>query len=128
MYSHMASLYKQQEIQTASPGKIVLMLYDGALKNLSLAEQADQQQDYFQKTESLGKVRSIIVELLNTLDMKQGGEIAHQLQSLYVYSLNQLMTADINQDFDALRNVYSVLNELREAFAIIVNNREVKAG
>jgi len=124
----MASLYKQQEIQTASPGKIVLMLYDGALKNLSLAEQADQQQDYFQKTESLGKVRSIIVELLNTLDMKQGGEIAHQLQSLYVYSLNQLMTADINQDFDALRNVYSVLNELREAFAIIVNNREVKAG
>lgn len=123
MYYQQASHYKRQEIQTASPGKIVVMLLDGAIKNLNAAEQAYEDKDFEGKSAALTKTQDIVMELLNVLNYEQGGDIAKRLNALYTYTLKKLLDADIKKDFSALREVRDILSELREAFATIVNNR-----
>ena len=127
MYRQQASLYKQQEIRTASPGKIIVMLYDGALKNLHIAENAYQEEDYEQKSNALTKVVDIVSELMNSLDLDKGGEIANRLQSLYVYVLQRVLDADMKKDLDALQESRKILSELREAFASISKSSEIAA-
>jgi len=122
MYRQHASHYKRQEIQTASPGKIVVMLFDGAIKNLNTAEKAYENKDYKQKSTALVKVQDIILELMNALNNKQGGDIAARLESLYSYALRRLIDADLNKDKIAIREVREILSEIREAFAEIVHN------
>lgn len=124
MYRQHASHYKRQEIQTASPGKIIVMLFDGAIKNLNVAEKAYENKEFEQKSKALTNVQDIVLELMNSLNKQQGGEIATRLESLYSYSLRRLMDADIKKDLNALQEVRSILTEIREAFASIILNRD----
>lgn len=127
MYRQKASFYKQREIQTASPGKIVVMLYDGALKNLNIAENAYRNKNYEQKSNALTKVSDIVSELMGSLNLEKGGEIAERLQSLYVYILQKIIDADINKNMKALEESRRILSELRDAFATITKSSEKAA-
>jgi len=125
MYRQQASFYKQREIQTASPGKIVVMLYDGALKNLNIAKDAYQNKNFEQKSRALTKVSDIVTELMGSLNFDKGGEIADRLQSLYVYILQKVVDADINKNMEALDESRRILSELRDAFATITKSHDV---
>ncbi|MCF7802886.1 MAG: flagellar export chaperone FliS [Candidatus Marinimicrobia bacterium] len=124
MYRQYASHYKRQEIQTASPGKIIVLLYDGAIKNLNAAEAAYEAKDYERKSSAITKTQDIIVELMNALNFEQGGEIAERLQSLYTYVMRRLLDADIKKDLKAIDETRNILSELRESFAAIVKNQD----
>jgi len=124
MYRQQASFYKRREIQTASPGKIVVMLYDGALKNLNIAEDAYQNKDYEQKSRALTKVSDIVTELMGSLNFEKGGEIADRLQTLYVYVLQKIVDADINKNMQAIQESRKILSELRDAFATITKSHD----
>jgi flagellar secretion chaperone FliS len=114
-----AAAYRQQEILTATPGRLVVMLYDGAGRFLFQAAYAMREGDVAKAGQRLSRAEAIIAELLNTLDTEQGGEIASRLQGLYVFHLRHLSEARVERDADRIDTVRRQLAELREAWAEI---------
>lgn len=104
--------YKKTSVETASREQILLMLYQAAIKNCKKAIDAIEQKDLNRKGESIGKLQDIIIELMNSLDFKIGGEIAKELAALYDYMLYSSTQANINIDAKPLEGVLSVLNTL----------------
>ena len=109
--------YLQQAVLTASPGQLVVMLYDGACRFLTQAAYAMREGDVARAGQRLSRAEAIVEELLNTLDMEQGGEIAGRLQGLYVFYLRYLGEARVSRDADKIDVVREQLAELRESWA-----------
>ena len=80
-----ATAYKEQSILTATPGQLVVMLYDGCLRFLHQAAHAMRDEDMSLVDNRLSRAEAIIDELLATLDLEQGGVIASRLQGIYVF-------------------------------------------
>jgi len=124
------SAYSQVDMEVnvsvASPCKLVLLLYDGAIKAISLAKFSMQDRKIAAKGEAISKAISIIDEGLKlSLDTKSGGEIAENLSALYDYMCHRLLMANIKNDAAALDEVSKLLADLREAWAAIEKSPEV---
>ena len=116
--------YKETSIKTASSSKIVLMLYDEALKQMDLA--VDQMENEPKNFDSINaaiiKSQEVITELMVSLDFDKGGEIAKNLFSLYMYFNKELMDANVKKNPQPVKNVRRMVLELREAWAEIMKN------
>ena len=111
-----ANQYKQMSIKTASPGAILIMLYEAAIKNVRLAGIAIEKKDVSAKGVHIGKAHDIINELNNTLNFEVGGEIALNLERLYNFMTEQLVQANIENSSEKLANVQKVLENLLEGW------------
>jgi flagellar protein FliS len=111
--------YKNNSVMAASPNKLVIMLYDGAIKNLKLAEIALNEKNIENVNTYLKKSQDIIVEFMSTLNFEAGGEIAQNLYQLYDYMYNRLVRANIDKDIAAIIEVKKYLEELRDTWAQI---------
>jgi len=111
--------YKETQIKTATPGKLVVMLYDGAVKHLSLALEGmdSRHHSYDRVSGELVRTQDIITELMVSLDFEHGGEIARGLFNLYMWMNRQLLDGNIRKDTAPLESVRGVLLELRSAWA-----------
>jgi flagellar secretion chaperone FliS len=109
--------YKQQSILTATPGQLVVMLYDGCLRFLNQAAYAMRGGDVAEYNARLARAEAIIDELHATLDMEQGGVVASRLQGIYVFCSRQLLEARMNREPEMIDKVAELLSELREAWA-----------
>lgn len=109
-------IYRQTRIQTASQIDLIIMLYDGAIRFLSQAEQAVAHKDHERAHNSFVKAQDILVELMVTLDMSAGGGIAENLFRLYDYMLNRLVSANAAKDAAGAREVAGLLQRLRESW------------
>ena len=87
--------YRHNEVATSSQGKLILMMYEGALKFVTLAIEGIATKDLSKKGIYINKTHDIINELSCALDMKKGGDVAHKLESLYQFILHQLTLANI---------------------------------
>ncbi len=114
-----AAAYKQSAVLTASPGQLVVMLYDGARRFLYQAAVAMREDDVLMAHGRLRRAEDIVSELLATLDTERGGEIASHLQGLYVFFLGELGRARVERDADRIDWVHAQLGELRESWARI---------
>jgi flagellar protein FliS len=112
-----ATAYKEQSILTATPGQLVVMLYDGCLRFLVQAAYAMREGDMPVAGNRLSRAEAIIDELLTTLDLEQGGDIASRLQGIYVFCSRHLMEARAERDADKVEKVSELLGELRESWA-----------
>ena len=112
-----AGAYKEQSILTATPGQLVVMLYDGCLRFLHQSAYAMREGDVVVAGNRLSRAEAIIDELLTTLDLEQGGVIASRLQGIYVFCNKQLVEARLNSDADMIDTVGGLLSELRESWA-----------
>src|SRR5438552_17893366 len=108
------SQYQEMQVQT-TPGRLVVMLYDGALRFLHLGLAALRRGDREAQGLNLGKAQNIISELLNTLD-KRAGALANNLKSLYRYSLKQLLIANAEDRGEYVEEVIGLLFPLRDAW------------
>ncbi|MFC6465695.1 flagellar export chaperone FliS [Marinilactibacillus sp. GCM10026970] len=119
-YGNASNVYKTNQIQTASPKQLVVLLYEGAIKNIRLAELALENKDNEKINRHLIKAQDIVAELLNSLN-HQGGEnhIASELETLYEYLLNELLQANLKKDSEKMSGARSILSELLEAWASI---------
>ena len=108
--------YRQNEIATSSQGRLIVMMYEGALKFVALAIDGIDNQDLAKKGLYINKTHDIINELSCALDMKKGGEVAQKLESLYQYILHQLTLANIKSDREALESIVKVITPLMEAW------------
>ena len=122
--------YKETQINTATPGKLILMMYDGAIKNLNqaLQDMDDEHRRYDSISNSLIKAQDIIAELMISLDFERGGEIAKNLFGLYVFMNRRLLDGNIKKDKAPLEEVRTLLMELRGAWAEVADKAGVSAG
>jgi flagellar secretion chaperone FliS len=111
--------YKTQSIMTATPGRLVVMLYDGAIRFFYQAAHLMREGTRSTALERLDRGEAIVDHLLVTLDMSAGGEIAERLEGIYVFSKRLLLEARREQDADKVDLVRGYLTELRESWAQI---------
>ena len=109
--------YKQTSIETATPEKLLLMLFDGGIKFLNLGMLAIEQKDYSSTNKWLVKVQDILFELMVSLDMDKGGEIASNLYKLYDFYRNEVIKANIAKDTKLLPPVLEFLRLYRDMWA-----------
>lgn len=114
-----AAAYRQSAVLTASPAQLVVMLYDGARRFLHQAAIAMREDDLATVNVRLRRAEDILAELLATLDVERGGEIASRLQGLYTFFNAELNRARVERDADRLEWVGAQLGELRESWARI---------
>ena len=111
-YQKQTQQYKRQQIETASPEELLILLYEGAIRFLMIAKKAwSEDQDLEKFHNNLLKAQLIVVEFMNTLDVEGGGEVAKNLYSLYEYLHYRLVQANIKKD---ITMVDEVLNHLRQ--------------
>lgn len=108
--------YQTNQVTTAPQKKLIIMLYDGAIKNLNLAKMAMEKKDIEKTSNYLIKAQNIISEFMNTLNFDQGGDIAKNLYALYDYMYQTLVRANIDKDVNKLEEVKKYLEELRETW------------
>ena len=117
VYSAPTAAYKQQSILTATPGQLVVMLYDGCLRFLHQSAHAMREGNIAEAGTRLARAEAIIDELLTTLDLEQGGVIASRLQGIYVFCLRHLMQARLERDAEMIEKVGELLSDLRDSWS-----------
>ncbi len=118
--SYGAKSYKKTSVTTASKEKVLLMLYEAAIKNLKLAKIAMEKKNIADKCKHISKAHDIVLELSNTLDHKKGGAVTEQLESLYTFCISQLIKANMETDPAAVESVLKVMNTLYEGWVAAV--------
>ncbi len=108
--------YRRTQIQTAPPEKLVLMLYDGALRNVAAADRFLSEGDREGLNRATGKAQDILAELRSSLNY-EAGELADRLAALYDFAARRLMEGNIRQDRRALEEARQILRGLRDAWA-----------
>ncbi|MCH2283647.1 MAG: flagellar export chaperone FliS [SAR324 cluster bacterium] len=118
-YSNYQNAYKKASVNTLDQNKLIIMLYDGAIKNANFAVEYMKSGEIEKVHDSLIKTKNIVTELLATLNMEQGGEIAKNLKSLYSYMFSLLIEANMEKKSEPVLNVIDLLKELRGAWVQI---------
>ena len=122
-YAHAAAAYQRNAVMTASPEKLVKMLYDGAIKNLercreALADPATARTQ--EASASIGKALGIVGELRASLDMAAGGKIAQDLDRLYEFSIDQITQSSSTRTTAGVGNALKVLRTLKEGWDVAI--------
>ena len=117
-----ARTYRANAILTASPGQLVLMLYDGALKAMALAREAfaipDEDPCRIEAINTqLLKAQAILQELQGGLNLEAGGEFARTMYRLYDYHNRRLLEANMRKQVEPMLEVERLVRELRDAWA-----------
>jgi flagellar protein FliS len=112
---------------TASPVQLVVMLYDGANRFLRQAQILHEQGQPIQASTSVGRAQAIVEELLATLDIERGGQLAERLQGIYVYCLGKMSDSRMTQSTPELAEVMELLAELRESWNTIAQQQGAAA-
>jgi flagellar secretion chaperone FliS len=115
------SQYRATEFQTASPGRVIVAFYDGALRFIRLAVQAIEARDYAVKGQHLSRAHAIVSELRATLDPSRAAELCAELDRLYVFVLDCITEANMKMQADKLHVAMRVLEKLRSAWAAVVD-------
>ena len=115
MVNSAAEAYKKQQIMTATPEALTLMLYNGCLKFIKEGADALAEKNYKAANTSLQKAQNIISEFRVTLNMDY--EISHQLLPLYNYAYDRLVEGNLDDNFDAIKEATDIITELRDAWA-----------
>ena len=117
-YNQAFAAYRTANVRTASQGQLIVLLYEGAVRELSTAcalfEPDGTIKPY--NIEKFGlclqKTEAIITELQVSLNLETSGDIAQNLMSLYTYFNSELLTASINQDKSKVEFVLQMMQEL----------------
>jgi flagellar protein FliS len=135
-YKNALSAYRETRIKTAGQGQLIIMLYDAAIKQLDTALEclqfntgAKKDPAKIEKTgKSVLKTQEIITELMVSLDMDAGGEIAANLFSLYTWFNRELLEASISQDAKRISEVRGMLDDLRSTWHAAIAKTAASSG
>lgn len=104
--------YQEVAVQTASPAKLVVMLYEGAIRFLKQSITAIQAKDLNLKRQSIDRAVAVIQHLQSTLDMNQGGEVAGELDRLYTYITSRVLDGSGKLEVAPLEEAIKLLTVL----------------
>ncbi|WP_026694357.1 flagellar export chaperone FliS [Peribacillus kribbensis] len=115
--------YQNNSVNTASPGELTLMLYNGCIKFIHQAKVAMENRQIEFKNINLQKAQNIIQELMVTLDMKL--EVSKNMMSLYDYMNRRLIEANIKNDTSILDEIEALVTEFRDTWKQVIQvNRQ----
>lgn len=111
--------YQDSAVTTQSKGRLIVLLYDGAIKFMKLAIKEIEAKNYEAKGRYISKAQDIINELNAVLDMEAGGEIAANLRKLYCFMNSRLSEANIKCDPQKIHEVIKLMEELNQSWKAI---------
>ena len=120
--------YLEMEIATASPEALVVKFYEAALRHCRAAAGHHDAGRVRERGESIQRALAIVRELQNALDHEQGGEIAHNLEALYLFVSERLVEAHVQQERAALDGAQQILTELHGAWVEIAAGSPAAVG
>ena len=109
------NVYNQQAATTEDPYMLILKLYEGLLKYLSFVENAIESDDIEAKFNNINRAIAIFDELRNILDF-DGGDVAYYLDGLYLYQIETLFSAGVDNNLNSIAQVKKVVTGLIEAW------------
>lgn len=115
----MGARYREMEIKTATPEMVIVKLYEGALRFLRQAKECQESGQVAGRATAIAKALAIVNELQTSLNLEQGGEIAHNLDSLYFYVTDRLLEANVRGTVQPVEEARGVLATLLEAWVEI---------
>jgi len=116
--------YQTMQIRSAKPEKLILMLYDGAIRFLREGIRFLDQGDIENSNHKLIRVQNILVELMSSLNFEKGGEIAVNLFRIYEFMHYTLVQANIKKEPEPVRRIADQLKTLRDSWAQALKNQE----
>jgi len=108
--------YQQNKYTTASPHRLVLMLYDGAIRFGNQAIACIDVRDIQGKSIAIQRFQDIIYELISSLNFKEGKEIAENLNSLYTYVIDLSNLSNTKLDTAFMKDAINIISELKSAW------------
>ncbi len=121
------SKYRDVQVLTADKLRIVIMLYEGVLRFNKGAQQAIKDGRIELRNYNINRSIAIITELRDALNMKEGGDIAQKLLSLYIFSIEHLTSGNLESNIDYIENVNRVFEELKGGWEHIASKGPVDA-
>lgn len=118
--------YQKNQVETATPEQILILLYDGAIQFLNKAKLAIAEGNSDQINYNIFACQKIILEFMNTLDMEKGGSLADNLYSLYEYFYKTLSMVNITKDMHKVNEVLKHLKSLRDTWQKAINLANAK--
>ena len=122
-FNRAAQMYQKNAVQTASPAKLTLMLYDGAVKFTNIAIEAIEAGDIEKAHNNIVKAQNIIVEFRSTLDMKY--PVAKDFDVVYDYIYRRLVEANMQKDKDILVEALKHIKTMRDTWREVMKLNNV---
>lgn len=122
-YNKAAAQYQKNSVQTASPARLTLMLYDGAVKFANIALEAMEEGDVEKAHNNIIKVQNIIVEFRTTLDMKY--PVAKDFDVVYDYIYRRLVEANMRKDKEIMEEALKYIKEMRDTWKEVMRLNNV---
>jgi flagellar secretion chaperone FliS len=116
-YPSRAAQYREMQVMSATPARLTVLLFEHLEVVLRRAQTAIRNEQIELRVTNLGRAREIVSELLGTLDLERGGEIAIDLSMLYGFLLAELVDVGIRRDAVRLGRLIGIVNTLSTAFA-----------
>ncbi len=116
--------YRQTQVTTVDKGRLIVLLYEGAIKFLREAEEAQRAGDIPAKANFINRALDIIGELSQSLNMQDGGDIAMNLKRIYQFWTDHLLRAKVVRDSPAMADVIEMMSSLIEAWQTVCADAE----
>jgi len=116
--------YQTVQVTTTDRGRLLLMMYEGAIKFLRQAKAGLEANDMPRFCRFLSKGQAIIAELMNTLDFEKGGQIARDLDRLYDFMLFYLTEANLYRDGKRVTKTIGLLDTIYSAYKEIIEGKK----
>lgn len=116
--------YQTVQVTTTDRGRLLLMMYEGAIKFLRQAKAGLEENDIAKFCRFLSKAQAIIAELMNTLDFEKGGQIARDLDRLYDFMLFYLTEANLYRDPKRIQKTIGLLDTIYSAYKEIIEGEK----
>jgi len=117
----------KQDVASADPHKLTLMLMQGALDKMAYAKGCIERKDFAGRSEHLSRTTAILLNLRDTLDLNVGGEVADNLFALYDFMVQRLTDANIQNSLKIVDEVISLLSPIRDAWLQIPESAKQEA-
>lgn len=118
-----AQLYQHNSVQTASPAKLILMLYDGCIKFCNVALEAIEQNDLEKANINIQKAQKIITQLRMDLDMKY--PVAQEFDVVYDYIYRRLVESNIQKNAEILQEALKHIRTMRDTWIEVMKVNHV---
>lgn len=119
--------YQTVQVTTTDKGRLLLMMYEGAIKFLRQSKAGLEENDIAKFCRFLSKSQAIISELMNTLDFEKGGTIARDLDRLYDFLLFYLTEANLYRDVERVNKSIKLIETIYQAYKEIIEGKKAEA-
>lgn len=115
-YNKYIKQYQTNNITTATPEKLMIMLFDGAIQFLQKAKAAIEEKNYQERNTNIDGARKILRELMRTIDLENGNDVSKQLFRLYNRMVMKLIKANVSKNLALIDEVIEDLSNIRWGF------------